>query len=379
MKRRVLTTCLVMLLCLGSSVNLLARALDNSGIGIKGFSMAAAFYGIADDASAVYYNPGGLAFLDENSLHAEVYGYLVNLKFRYSAGPVESESDEKFLIPGFFISKTYKKFAFGLGAYVPFGGGGVEYKNFLGSPVDLKSSLGLVSISPTIAYKIGPKLSLGVGFCMYYGRIEADVSGVESRYSGMAGANANIGLMYKPAKKWSMGLSVRTPISVRMPGWTKTAGFKIGSEVEFKLPYYFSLGVGYKPNANLTLGFSVVYMLWGDTDKMTFTTMGIQNDFPTYYENSWFAGLGMEYKISQKLAARAGVNYYQTSTKDEGLSPDSNDVDLFSMTVGFGYKLTRCMEFNVSGVFTFGAEREYNFQTFDQDHLILLSGFRFTF
>jgi len=379
MKRNTQKTWLAVFLCLTFFITLSGRGLDNSGIGIKGFSMAAAFYGIADDASAIFYNPGGLVFLEQNSWNAEVYGYMVNTKFTYSTPLVESKSDEKIPIPGFFISKTFKKFAFGIGSYVPFGGGGVDYKNFMGTPYNLKSHLGFFCVSPTISYKLLPRLSLGVGLCMYYGKIDSTAAGIETEYSGMAGYGSNIGLMFQPNKHWSLGFSVRTPVSVKMNGTTTAMGLKIDSEVEFKLPYYLSFGIGYKPDSGLTIGFSIVHMMWGDMDKMTFTTMGFPTDFITNYKNSWFAGLGVEYVVSNKVKARTGINYFQSSTKDEGLSPESNDVDFFSTTLGLAYSITKAIEFNVTGILSFGVAKEYNFQTFDQDHKVLLAGFRFNF
>jgi long-chain fatty acid transport protein len=379
MKKNILKSCLAIFICIAVSVSLTGRGLDNSGIGIRGFSMAAAFHGIADDASAVFYNPGGLAFLEEQSWNAELYGYLVNSKFLYSNPLTENKSDEKFVIPGFFISKTFKKIAFGVGTYVPFGGGGVDYKKFQGSPFDLESSLGFFCISPTVSYRLLSKLSIGVGLCMYYGDISTNVNAIKSEYSGLAGYGANIGLLYKPAKQWGFGISMRTPVNVKMDGSTTVMGFPLDSEVEFKLPYYFSFGIGYKPEPGLTIGLSTVFMMWGDVDKMTFTTMGSPFDFITHYKDSWFAGLGVEYKVSNKFTARTGVNYYQTSTADEGLTPDTNDVDFFSLTLGFAYSLAKAIEFNISGVFSFGVAREYNYQTFDQDHRTLLAGLRFKF
>jgi len=45
-----------------------AGGFDNHHIGIKGMSMGSAMAGIIDDASAVYYNPGGLVFLQQGHL-----------------------------------------------------------------------------------------------------------------------------------------------------------------------------------------------------------------------------------------------------------------------------------------------------------------------
>ena len=37
------------------------------------------------------------------------------------------------------------------------------------------------------------------------------------------------------------------------------------------------------------------------------------------------------------------------------------------------------IDLSVAGILSFGVAKEYNFQTFDQDHRVLLAGFRFIF
>ena len=49
-------------------------AFDNRIIGIKGFIMGNALTGIADDVSAVHYNPAGLVF-NEHTWDTEIYRY----------------------------------------------------------------------------------------------------------------------------------------------------------------------------------------------------------------------------------------------------------------------------------------------------------------
>ncbi|MBU4492146.1 MAG: outer membrane protein transport protein, partial [Euryarchaeota archaeon] len=110
----VMAGCVVIVVCViaGSSR---AGGFDNSGVGIKGISMGGALVGIADDASAVYYNPAGLAMKDQNSWDGEIYGYGIFTDFKYTANSIENSSDEIFIIPGLFVSRKQDDWAFGLG------------------------------------------------------------------------------------------------------------------------------------------------------------------------------------------------------------------------------------------------------------------------
>ena len=135
----------------------LAGALDNSFVGIRAIAMAGAFTGIANDASAVSYNPAGLAFLASGATHLEVYGYLSLTTFRYENAGALFESDEKFPVPGLFAAHGFDRLALGFGYYIPYGGGGTAYPDFMGTGIELKSAAGIQAFTASAAYKITPE------------------------------------------------------------------------------------------------------------------------------------------------------------------------------------------------------------------------------
>ena len=171
-------------------------------------------------------------------------------------------------------------------------------------------------------------------------------------------------------------MTVRSEIPIEMDGTVKIAGIKNDSEVEFTLPYYFTLGLGYKLAHNFTLGFSATYMLWSDLDKLTFTTSNIETEEETNYINSWLLGMGVEYITQKYLIIRAGVAFIQHSTKDKGLVPVSNDVDILLPRIGIAYNITDTIELNIIGKYAYGFEKKYNSRKYDQDYFSLLVGFR---
>lgn len=131
--------------------------------------MAHTLEGIGDDASAVYYNPGGLSFIDRDTWHGDVYGFIGHIKCEYNANAITDKSKVPFYIPGLFISKTCDDWAFGFGFYVPYAGGGTSYDNFQGSPYDLETLAGWYCFTLSTAYKLHPDLSIGVGVSLYGG------------------------------------------------------------------------------------------------------------------------------------------------------------------------------------------------------------------
>ena len=345
-------------------------AFDNNIIGIKGFAMGSAFTGIADDASAVYYNPAGLISNENPAWNAEVYGYFLFTEFKYTANSREDLSDETIFVPGAFLAKKYDKWALGFGFYTPYGGGGTAYENFQGSQNDLDYASGLAALTPAMAYQVLPNLSIGGGLSLYIGVLESKIAQevaptvyaeVKSDYSGIAGYGGNIGLMYKPMQDLRIGLSVKSMVPVKMDGTVKVAGNENDAEVKFSLPFYFTLGAGYKPNPHLTLGVSACYMLWEDMDKITFTIADAETEAKTSYKNSWLLGLGMEYMIRNDLVIRAGLKYVQGATENEGLNPSSNDVDLVTPSFGVAYHFSESIEVDIAGAYVYGFEKEYNF------------------
>lgn len=383
MRKSMLVSVMIGVLVGGQAIGAFAGGFDNSGIGIKGMSMGGALVGIADDASAIYYNPAGLAMNAENTWDGEAYGYSVFTDLKYTANSIQDKSDETVILPGVFISRKQHDWAFGFGCYVPYAGGRSKYENFQGTPYNLEYEAGLVALTPAIAYRLRPDLSIGAGVSLYMGSMESSVfdpnvsTVVKSEYDDyLAGFGANLGLMYNPTKKVRIGVSVKSKVPVSMDGTVTIAGNATDSEVDFTLPYYFAAGIGYEVNTKLTFGFSAYYMLWGDMDNITFTTAGIENQMRTYYKNSWNMGLGMEYKMRKEITLRAGLRYMQGATKAEGLNPALNDVDLLSPSIGVGYRITEYLELDIVGSYAYGFEKEYNSQNFDQDNALVLVGVR---
>jgi len=380
--------------CMGAD-RTLAGALDNSFVGTRAIAMAGAFTGIANDASAVSYNPAGLAFLASDGTHFEVYGYLSLTKFRYENAGAVFESNEKFPVPGLFAAHSFDRFALGFGYYIPYGGGGTAYQDFMGTGVELKSAAGVQAFTAAAAYEITPHLSVGAGVSMFVGVLETRAPlmisqpvpalvDYESEYNGRSGYGWNLGVLYKPTDALGVGASVISPSSVRMQGEERVRIPAFGADatndstIELGVPWYFAAGLGYRVKPGLTLGLSACWMNWSNQKEVIITHASPDEStrVATHYKDSYRVSVGMEYVASKKLTLRAGLKYQPGATEDDYLIPSSNDVDLVVPSLGVGYRVGRTLELDLAAFFVSGRRTTHGQEAFDQDHVMVVAGLR---
>ena len=373
----------------------LAGALDNSFVGTRAIAMAGAFTGLANDASAVSYNPAGLAFLAPGGTLIEAYGYLSLTKFTYENAGTVFRSNEKFPVPGLFAAHSFDRLALGFGYYIPYGGGGTAYQDFMGTGVELKSAAGVQAFTAAAAYEITPHLSVGAGVSLFVGVLDTRVPQMisqpvpalvdyESEYNGRSGYGWNLGALYKPTDALSVGASVISPSKVRMEGEERIRIPAFGadatndSEIELGVPWYFTAGLGYLLNPGLTLGLSACWMNWSDEREVIITHDGTDDStrVATHYKNSYRVSVGMEYVASKRLTLRAGLKYQPGATEDDYLIPSSNDVDLVVPSLGVGYRVGRMLELDLAAFIVSGRRTRHGQESFDQDHVMVVAGLR---
>ncbi len=399
---------------------------DNNNVGLRGISMGTAYHAIADDGSAIYYNPAGLALIDKGEMNVEAYALITFTKFLYQstvqgADTTKNESTEMPVIPGGFISQSFSRWAVGLGVYVPYGGGGVVYKSFFPATGDtLEASAGFFGVSAAAAVEaVEHYLSIGVTPTIYLGTMENKLNPMDdpsfqtrvvSKNSGFAGVGATLGLMSEPLPdRLKVGVTVRSPVKVKMDGTITTTSpalpqpYKSDSTLEFLLPMEITLGVGATPIPKLTLGLTGSLIFHGLMDEIkTKTTMlsptngqevSVTTKAKTYYKNNFRVAFGAEYMFLDQLGARVGVSFIQSPTEDKGLVPTSNDVNQLIPAVGLAWKFVRFLELDVTGLRVFGLERTRESripvpgqpegtmvslnEKFDADYWVVLAGLRF--
>lgn len=363
------------------AVTLSASALWSGGwnnmlIGCRAIAIGGAFAGIADDVSAIYYNPAGLAFQNQ-SLAVSVNGFSVWPTYLYSDSMGKNYQSKSYTtIPQVFVAfKAGERVTLGFGAYVPYAGGGVEWDE-KDDDLYIKSSMGIVSLTPTFAYAISDRISLGINFNIYRAFLEdvrnvESVGNVSSDEDGTALA-LGLGLMLKPSESLRIGVGIRGPATMKLTGKTTIPlpipglgifEANLSSETQFRLPWDFELGFSYRISSKFLLSTSAQYTMWTSLDNIKKTLKNLPEigdqvtEEPMNFKDILLWRIGAEYWISEFLALRAGIGMDRWATPEETLDFVNIDVDKFTLLGGIGYRAGR-IQIDAVYAYARGKERE---------------------
>ena len=160
-------------------------------LGARAAGMGGAFAAIADDGSALYYNPAGIAFQEGTRFESD--GFLVKGKFRFipaappSGTVVPSGGYNGAVSPAFqFLGNMYfthqinDKLTVGVGLFAPFGLGDnwTNFKDsdptptkFVGRYAGTRGILQNMWLQPTVAYKVTPNFAVSLAPVIAYNHI----------------------------------------------------------------------------------------------------------------------------------------------------------------------------------------------------------------
>jgi len=357
------------------STGLWAGGWNNTLMGIRALGIGAAFVGIADDPSAIFYNPAGLIH-QEQKLNFSISGIYIMPTYEYSVDTIAARSQENTSIPQFFFTyKASDKLTVGFGAYTPYATGGMSWKTEdLGTP--FKSYLGIISFTPSLSYRVNDTFSFGVNLNIYYSMLEIDTendvgSPLETKESGTA-ISASFGLMFKPGEKWRLGLSVRGPATITLTGTTSmretvpgfgTVQLDRDSETKFNLPWDIEFGVSYMISEGVLVSASAQYSMWSRLEKVDKSIKDVPLVGDVFvqevlnFSNIFILRAGVEYMIPAGVFLRGGVGMDRAAQPSDTLTPINIDTDKFTLLGGIGYRTGRT-QIDFVYIWANGRERE---------------------
>jgi long-chain fatty acid transport protein len=372
------------------TLGLYSNGLNVNGVGAKANSMGGAFIGLADDASAVFWNPAGLVQLEGSNLTAGIElviptgNYKSDFFVPFGLPAIDATTKSKiYPLPflGYFKAIS-PKMVVGFAVYTPSGIGaawnGEELTTLtFPDPTAYKweSMVGCFTASPTIAIKINPKFSVGLTVNLNYGFLKVDQAapGMGQYTESIAGMGfgATLGALFKPSPKFSIGLTLRTPSKINLSGDIKLPvmallGAPAESDVERELtwPLWGGVGIAFKPIAPLTITVDAQYGDWGKMDKIGITVsdpiwqaLGLAQAFELdlAWESTMHYRAGMQYMVNPGLAVRGGYYYDPAPGPDTRLNivlpaPNSHWVTFGVGVIKSKFNIDLSAAYNLGGV-----------------------------
>lgn len=321
--------------------------------GARAGGYGTAFVAIADDLTAIYYNPAGLAYQKDTQVMASLF-YIdypaTSNKLDPTYGSDKYSTNAAVPFVG-FSTKFFYDTTIAAGIYVLGGGGGKIEGLPAGMKIEGQQSYMVYNIS--LAKQITDKFSVGVGFdaIQFQDKLVANMMGIDYNRSAF-GFQGDIGLMYKPTEKFSTAFVLRSGSYVDVPNEPYSSNPSFAKEVCYPLVWEF--GFAYDLFDNFTFAASI------SENKTSWTS--------ERYHDIFQYRVGTEYRATEKLALHLGFFSDPNLIKDEYRNTYSlTNLDMYNMkyvTIGAEYQFTDSLKAGLSLTHSFTNPVTYNGVTY---------------
>jgi len=343
--------------------------------GARAMGQGGAFAARASDLSAIYFNPAGLAYQNGVQVYVGVTLIMPKTSF-FGPDQLNTNQETKMVSQTFNPINVYAScqitddLVVGMGVNNPYGLGTEWPADWSGRFISTKVDLQTFFFTPTLAYKLSQKFSVGVGMNYATGKVtlksvlsdpfdpHANVS-IEANGTGIGW---NVGVKYQASDNLSIGVSYRSQVKIDANG---TATFDPMRSVypagdvssSLTLPATGFLGIAYTPMKSLTLEADYQYVGWSSYKELalTFKKDNSVEVSPKNYADTYILRVGGEYTAGD-WQLRAGYLYDHSPAPTAYVEPLLPDANRNEVSVGLGYNLTK----NVS------VDLAYMFIKFDQ-------------
>ncbi|WP_059025501.1 OmpP1/FadL family transporter [Gabonibacter massiliensis] len=408
----------------GFQVNLLST--KQTGMGHVGVAMKLG-------AESMHFNPAGLVFMNQ-AVDLSIGMSAVMAQAKYSSDGYSVKTDNPVSTPIYAYAgfRIYDNLAAGIAFNTPYGNSLKWPKNWLGANLIQDISLKAYVIQPTLSYKIMDGLSVGFGLQLAFGEVNLSrallsvnefqtvgkmiesaplpipdeqketivqlIKGTKvppayARLDGKAHVRVgfNVGVMYEPCEKVTIGFSYRSKIEMRVKEGEAELTYanqnienllgQLGAIVpdlsipkydqgtfhaELPLPSNTTLGVSYRPTDRWELALDLQYVGWQAYDSLNVyfneAELGIKPiKAQKNYKNTMIYRIGAKYKTTDRLDLRAGIYYDQSPIRKNHYNPETPGMNKLGLSAGLTFSPYKNLEIDFAFLYIQGFSRHGNY------------------
>ena len=348
----------------------------------------------AQDASTIYGNPAGMSRLGRE---VSVGGAYIHAKIdikdangRYANGQQVPGTNDGDMVPnsvvpfGYFVTPVDDRLHFGLGVYVPYALISNYEHAFQGRYQGQASKVEVITIQPTVSYKITDKVAIGFGPTInrIEGKLNSNVN-FGSTQDGQVKIDGddtaygfNVGLLADLTDDLTFGLTYHSKVSYKLKGNTEVSGAnsqlnpvtnalvsrlngKYDASLNITLPESTDASFTYRLNNDWTVYAGATWTRWSRLQSIdvqnegTPTLPGLGSPLATVSEeltwkDTWSYAVGAAYQLNPQWVLRAGMAI-DPSPADNGNRNVRIPVgDRKTFSVGAGWSPTKEMTIDVA-------------------------------
>ncbi len=359
------------------------RIMDQSA---SATGQSAAFVAQADDASAIYYNPAGMTQIPrlQISLGTMLAGGSTSFRSPQGAttsgnfgGSIASPPPSNFYVTANLKDlglETLGDTTVGLALLSPFG---IKYQYPEDAPfatATFGTTLEIIDIKPTLAYRLNEHLSFGLGadiytFFNFWGEGQGETHIISSGAPGLPPAGSrmeingkdtalgfNVSLLYTPFRNpagkplANIGLIYRSQATLQLDGQFLSEGTVLAdTSTTLVLPQVITGGMALWPirdnSHEWKVEFDTDYTGWKSFRNLdVHLSTGATIPYPQDWQSTFTIMIGTEYKwlqpamlVNWEVAARGGYWFSQSPMPDKFYNPTfPADADNHALSIGLG-------------------------------------------
>lgn len=308
----------------------------------------------AQDASTIVTNPAGMTRLPDHMFTGGLQAMDGDISYQLDDDSGrQSPGDILRFIPNgsaFYSQKLNDDLYAGIGMYGNYGLG-IDFGNWAGDRLIKKSTMVAMTLSPSLAWKLNDRVSVGGSVNVNYGflSLTRNVDGNDEKEKDHDWAlSYRLGLLMDLTDKTRAGIAwtSKTEYDFNIDG---KARFPNLANIEYDLP------ISAQVNAPQQIMLSLVHDLnkqwsvmgdlgwqdWSQFGSPQIAVAGRESDKTNRLKDSWHAALGVQYRPTEQWRLNAGVAFDSTiyqSQSDVSLSVPTGDEWRFA--TGAQYQLT---------------------------------------
>lgn len=340
----------------------------------------------AYDATTAYSNPAGMALLDQNQFSGNISYIGPSAKFNGTntvtiggapvsqtsgrTGNVVSPAASGALFGVFVLNPNWR---LGFSVTNPYGERTSYPKDWVGRYQSLVSSVTGVDFSAALSYKVNNHLSVGGGPVVEYlnarltqalptnfvpiGDGRADVHGSD------VALGYNLGALYQIDDSTRIGLDYRSRIRHNIHGTEAFTNYPpfggnlaVNARTAITMPDSLSASIYHQVTPALALMGTVQWTHWDLFNALHVAprTAGIPaSTIQENWRNTWFAGVGANYQVTQRLMLQTGFSFDESPVTNSNRSSRVPDANHYNLGFGMKYKVLPSTTFELAYLHVF--------------------------
>jgi long-chain fatty acid transport protein len=328
----------------------------------RAHGMAHAYIARVDDPSAIWYNPAALTRIKGTEVYGSVTWINTGGDFTPDLTGIKIDAVEgNHFPPNFYVAHEMSdNWRLGVGFYTPFGLRTEWPEASLPAFVSQKADLKAFYLTPSVAYKINPYLSVGGGFDIVWSDVELERNVSLAPLAPAVLFNRikadgtdfgfNLGALIETSSNLNFAFTYKSKVDVDYDGTVEftsvppqfTTFFPNGdASVKLPLPAQFMVGAS-TTYEKFSIEADIIYTFWDQLDSIPVnfainTPVLPDTSIIRNFDNGWSFRLGVEYSLNDNMRLRGGYLFDETPAPDQAIDPVLPDGTRNGVTFGFGY------------------------------------------